>query len=321
MRNFTVLGCVLAATALATAAPTIVRAASFDCAKAKSRSEVLICGDAELSTLDSQMMADYRATLAVTPRPVAERLAQRAWVADRDKGEPTNQVGQFRPLTADEMKNDYRNRLKEMGEERALIAKARAMIVRLPDLGVACVPLSDAKTCKVESFGQIKGPASLGPLFFQVQGPASDDDFMRGVVVFEAVGPDQLRPLIWEFEEGTHYGDPELVKSKDGWLLHLQATEDGTGVFNADMLFHKVDGRWRDIDITTWSADLAKRLPKDRQVWKGVFYDFAKLETTTGLWKPDDGNCCPTAGHADLTFKIVGDKMEIASLKLGKGND
>ncbi len=314
MRAVTFLGALCAATALATVAPTLSRAASFDCAKARPGPESLVCSNPELSQLDSQMAADYRATLAVTPRPVAERLAQRSWVAERDKGEATNVGTETRPFTADEMKNVYRERLKAMAEERALVAKAHAMTVHLPDIGVSCVPLSGANNCKVESFGQVKGPASLGPLWYQIQGPTTDDDFMRGVVVFEAVGPDALRPIIWDFQEGTHYGDVELIKSPDGWLLHTQATADGTGVFNEDMLFHQVDGHWRDIDITTWTTDLAKHLPKDRQVWKGVFFDFNKMTANTGLWKPDDGNCCPTGGQADLKFKIVGDKMEIVSV-------
>jgi uncharacterized protein len=318
MRGGLVLGGVVATMVLAASA---AQAASFDCAKAKSRSEVMICADPELSRFDEQLMAAYRAELAMTPAPVGVTMEQRAWVRDRDLGGANNQ-GKMEPLTAEEMKHRYGERIKELGEERALALKAQASFP-LADLGRRCVPLF-MDHCKVESSGGIKGPASLGPLWFQLQSPADDapedEKFRRGSVVFVSAGPGMLRPLLWNFNDGSYFQEPQLFHTADGWVLSLPGSEDGTGVFNMDMLYHQVAGRWRDIDITTWKDDLAKRLPKSRQVWKGVPYDFAKLETTTGLWKPDDGNCCPTAGQAHVKFHITGDRMVITSVGLTDKN-
>jgi hypothetical protein len=56
-------------------------------------------------------------------------------------------------------------------------------------------------------------------------------------------------------------------------------------------------------------------------VWKGVPYDFAHLKATTHLWAPDDGNCCPTGGQATVTFKLVGDRLEIVSIQRSAKND
>ncbi|HEY3814641.1 MAG TPA: hypothetical protein VGL66_15580 [Caulobacteraceae bacterium] len=315
MRLIVFASCVLLGLAGAGAAS----AASFDCAKARSRSELMICQTPALSALDEQMMATYRADLAVSPTPVNLTLAQRQWIADRDKGEPTNDVGKFRPLTADEMANDYNDRIKALKEEIALAGKVGAMAFPLADLAKRCAPIGVDGKCAVSKSGLVKGSSTL---WYQLQGPpdGDKDDFTRGVVVFEAAGAGMLRPRLWNFLEGGYLDQPEIVKSSAGELLWLPATDDGTGVFNEDLLYHQVAGHWRDIDLQTWKNDLAKRLPKDRQVWKGVPYQFGRMRTTTGLWRPDDGNCCPTGGQAAVTFKIAGDKLEIVSVTRSEKN-
>lgn len=42
-------------------------AASFDCAKTRSKPELLICGDPELSRLDDELALIYAAAKAVAP--------------------------------------------------------------------------------------------------------------------------------------------------------------------------------------------------------------------------------------------------------------
>lgn len=65
-----------------------VNAASFDCAKASTTTEKIICSDAALSALDSSMAAAYRDALAQAPAGARTRLTgeQRAWLAEtRDR--------------------------------------------------------------------------------------------------------------------------------------------------------------------------------------------------------------------------------------------
>lgn len=72
--------------ALAPAAPLETgraSAASFDCARAASPTEIAICADPALSALDAQMGAAYAARLAHDP---AVRPIQRAWLKARDEG-------------------------------------------------------------------------------------------------------------------------------------------------------------------------------------------------------------------------------------------
>ncbi len=319
MRRIIFASCVFLGLGFASAAS----AASFDCAKAKSRSEVLVCQTPQLSQLDEQLAQTYKADLAVSPTPVGLTLSQRQWMAERDKGESTGEAGKFRPYTADEMANDYQGRIADLKAEIDLAAKAQAPFP-LADLAKRCAPLTiDTAKCVVVQSGQVKGSATLGPLWYQLQGPpdGDTDDFTRGVVVFQAAGPGQLRARMWNFLEGSYFDAPELIQTSAGRLLWLPATDDGTGVFNEDLLYRWADTRWRDIDLQSWKDDLARRLPKDRQVWKGVPYDFAHLQATTHLWVPDDGNCCPTGGKAKVTFKLAGDKLEIVSVKRSASND
>jgi uncharacterized protein YecT (DUF1311 family) len=299
---------------------TATHAASFDCAKAKSRSEVLICRTPELSRLDDQLMQAYRADLAVSPSPVNLTLAQRQWIADRDKGEPVdNAVTKFRPLTADEMAHDYADRLNALKAEIALATAARATTIAVADLGKRCVPLgTDPAKCAVSESGPVKGRAPFAPLWYQIQHEpeAGAEDIQQGVVVFEAAGEGRLRPLLWKFLEGAYFDAPEFLASPAGPLLWLPGSDSGTGAFNEDVLYHPVSGRWRDLDLQTWKDDLARRLPPDKQVWKGVPYDFRDMTVDTYLWRPNDGNCCPTAGSAAVKLRIDGDRLAIASVKL-----
>ena len=56
--------------------------ASFDCQRASTRDEVLICSDPVLSMLDDQLSAGYKAASVGGASP-ALRGEQRAWLARR----------------------------------------------------------------------------------------------------------------------------------------------------------------------------------------------------------------------------------------------
>lgn len=60
--------------------PAFVHAASFDCAKAKTHVEILVCGDKALSELDEQLDKAYRERLSTAENPDALRTEQRAWL-------------------------------------------------------------------------------------------------------------------------------------------------------------------------------------------------------------------------------------------------
>ena len=74
--------------ALSYFAAMTANAASFDCKKAKSEVEKMICADAELSILDEHLSDLYRNILKSTAKPEDQdriRREQKLWLRERDK--------------------------------------------------------------------------------------------------------------------------------------------------------------------------------------------------------------------------------------------
>jgi len=61
-----------------------VQAASFDCSKAQTKVEKLICGDAELSKLDEELNAAYTAALQDEKQADFTRQTQKQWMKERN---------------------------------------------------------------------------------------------------------------------------------------------------------------------------------------------------------------------------------------------
>lgn len=85
MRFKFVVWAVLCAVALRAGEVTPASAASFDCAKASTRIEKMICQDDGLSRLDDQMADNYKAQLAAQPNDPSVREAQARWLQERNK--------------------------------------------------------------------------------------------------------------------------------------------------------------------------------------------------------------------------------------------
>lgn len=58
---------------------------SFDCAKAQSEAETLVCNDAELAALDRQLAKLWTDTQTRPNAPAGETATQRGWVKGRDE--------------------------------------------------------------------------------------------------------------------------------------------------------------------------------------------------------------------------------------------
>lgn len=70
--------------ALCLAAPALGSAASFDCAKASTKVEKLVCADAALSAQDETLAAVYRQAASLTLGGSEPRQSQRAWMKRRN---------------------------------------------------------------------------------------------------------------------------------------------------------------------------------------------------------------------------------------------
>jgi len=84
-----------------------VHSASFDCAKAKTKVDKLVCGDPKLSGLDDKLTALYNKVLAQSPVPEDTKQQQREWVKD-----PRNLC-----KNADCLERAYTNRISDLQEQ------------------------------------------------------------------------------------------------------------------------------------------------------------------------------------------------------------
>jgi uncharacterized protein YecT (DUF1311 family) len=84
------LAAALAALLLAALAPSLASAASFDCAKARTKVEKLICKDPQLSRQDEDLAKAYGEALKAWDGKTAAyvKLSQRGWVASRALSAP-----------------------------------------------------------------------------------------------------------------------------------------------------------------------------------------------------------------------------------------
>lgn len=94
-------------------------AASFDCAKAGTNVEKLVCADAELSKLDERMAKNYNDALKTYPVPGALKLRQKQWLKRRNacvpvEADPYHEQDVIDKSTTNCLKESYEQRLTEI---------------------------------------------------------------------------------------------------------------------------------------------------------------------------------------------------------------
>jgi hypothetical protein len=107
---------------------------------------------------------------------------------------------------------------------------------------------------------------SVNPGYRLVNDPSYPLTYHR-IVIFEQAASAMLQPILvsgdnWPFS----YGKPEIVRSAGRVLLHVGATESGSGNFNREMLYVWAKDGWRDADVTSWLDDLRHLLPRGLRV-------------------------------------------------------
>jgi uncharacterized protein len=283
------------------------QAASFDCTKASTEIEKTICADPTLSQADERLTEVFASALAATLNPQGLRSEQLEWLAGRDK------------LTAiGALRTTYQNRIA------ALIAsadkwRAARKDVTLESAQKACVVPPDAPDgtpCQVESFGKVEGDTALR---YQLQVYKDGDLRVGGGVVVFRVTDQRLAPIVAAATDTAYYGEPSLVASPVGRLLVVPGHLDGTGNINIGTVYLYDGAPLRDIDTESWQRDLGRRLPHGWSVWKGIYPRYRTLTASTPIWQTTDGNCCPTAGRADIRLKLQDRRLVIDDLKITKG--
>ena len=293
---------------IASAATSATQAASFDCTRATTAVEKTICDQPDLSKADEQLAQTFASALAATLRPSALRGDQVRWLAERDK-----------LATADKLREAYRSRTSEL---TALTEAWRKFVRNVPldEAKTSCLvpPEAPSDTCTVEAFGAVPGSTTL-----RYQQQLYKDGTLRagaGIIVFRDNGS-LLTPVVAVAEDSAHYSAPRLLRSAAGSLLLVAGHLEGTGNFNAGALYLFEGATFAEIDTESWLADLQRQLPKGWGAWKGIYPDFETFTATTPLWQTGDGNCCPTAGKADIVLGLEGRRLVIRQLKVAKGAD
>lgn len=161
---------------LCLAAPTVSRAASFDCAKAGTPTEKAICKDPAVSKLDDQVAEAFKAAQALWPAGnwrTFIRNEQRQWLKDRND---------ICKADVDCLKQDYQRRLTFLTHP-SLKWMGRYVAGRCPDDGVYLdvTPSYPEAGIDVELY---VCPAPKGNMLLQAEG----DVDASGKLTFEDAG-------------------------------------------------------------------------------------------------------------------------------------
>ena len=305
---FTVLG-------LAVAGPA--DAASFDCARATTPVERKICTDPALSSADSQLGRDFDAALALSLDPAGLRASQTEWLTQsRDKTTASDGLVEAYARRQGELDKTLAQLRETLAGRSVGPAEARANCLSI-------LAVADAGACKVTAYdemGAVEGQVFAYASYEYAKGEGGLD--YRRVVIFERLVSGILRAVIAPDADAAFYYDkPRLLHAGRRVLLQIPAYESGTGNFNRERLFVWRDGRWRDVDITSWEGELARRLPAGEGVWKGIYPDYVALKASTPVWRKDDGNACPGGGRGDLVLGWRGDRIVLESFRLRKAGE
>src|SRR5215475_2975720 len=282
-------------------------AASFDCAKAATAVEKMICGDPVLSQADEDLAKAYLQAMAVTLAPRGLRGEQLRWLTERNAAK-----------TIDDLRDSYRRRIALLSEQARQWQSVRREVSEQAARQSCIVPPDPPDgTCSVEEFASVAG--SNDGLAFQLQNYQTPQYRAGGgVVIFRRQGT-MLLPIVLSAILDARFGTPRIIQSPAGKLLDVPGSMDGTGAFNAGSLYALEGDKPEEIDIESWLDDLAKRLPKGWGAWKGIFPDYRTLSASTPLWKSGDGNCCPTAGRATIKLGIRDRRLVIVDLHIRHG--
>jgi hypothetical protein len=264
----------------------------------------IVCEDPGLATLEAMLVAREKQVLAVTARPAtwtgrAMRL-RAGLAAERD--------GDGKPLGKQELTARIEDAIRALDNEIAIAASFRPAASPAAILSGGCLSRWLSMNCTVPSAGVVRdGPLTI---YYQVMSGASEADGIGAGVMLWEVSGGKPRLIAWTFE-GVEVRTPVLNAERG--LLWVPGRAIGTGEGNTDILYQKRGDRWVEIDMGHWQESLRARLPDGIDAWHGVDYYLSgdSMGAETELWRPSDANCCPTAGRANLTFVIEGDRLKL----------
>jgi hypothetical protein len=263
-----------------------------------------ICADPALRAADARLRGLEDALRRATPRPATLALDLAAW--------------RPRPETlADDIADQIEEIEARLRVDRAMraIAPGTAPIPRPATLETRCLG-AVLRDCRVTGAGVAIAEDGRTRVLWQTQTGFTERDGIRAGIVLLGAVRGGWRPIGWSFE--GHGVLPPRLSVHDGvTLLHAPGRGGGSGARNTDLLYRR-DGRgaWTEVEMESWRAAAAPRLPPGTAIWQALDYDMTELLAIGRLAKETDPNCCPSGGGVAFSLRLDGTRLALDEVLL-----
>lgn len=181
----------------------------------------------------------------------------------------------------------------------------------------ACVPVGDIAFGKDQAWSDChvtKGHwvATIGLTdMYQAQyclGNGKETCDQRALVLFgnRAYTP-KAKLLVQHIDPGsTNYEDPIVILNEYGRILII-VTHSTDGDMSTNYYLWQAD-KWVLLDTKKWLEELSRRLPHGVSARKGGLPNIDTMSAQVSLYRNTDGDCCPSAGIANVQLGLHKDK-------------
>ena len=199
-------------------------------------------------------------------------------------------------------------------EVTAKIALTRA---RVGSIAQRCLYDFGGK-CSVEASGRINTADRGTTLLWQKMLLAPRDGAQTRMLVLVSQDKAGKASLAGFAESSGSIGTPDLVVDNDKHrLVHVGGTLAGSGGGNADALFvsDAATAKWRRVDLSDWSEQGGKLLPKGYWLRGPAQFAFDEMFASAPVAREGDGECCPRGGNALFDLDIQDDRLVLTRLR------
>jgi hypothetical protein len=141
----------------------------------------------------------------------------------------------------------------------------------------------------------------------------------RALVLFgnRAYTP-KAKLLVQRIDSGSaRYDDPIVIMSDYGRIMVVSANFSDGSVSNNYYLWQT--DKWVLIDSQKWLQELSRRLPDGIAARKGGLLDVDTMSSQVSLYRNADGDCCPSAGVANVQLGLLKERLFLKSVSMTDG--
>ena len=183
----------------------------------------------------------------------------------------------------------------------------------MEELARRCIPRLLAN-CETLKGGYLSAPGRPR-IYWQIQEGGPDENAASAGFTLFVEADASLIPIFWAAEANA-YQAPVVFWAGDGAdpIIAIAGIMEGNGNQNADALFRWTNGPQMLVPIQTgtWIGAAPDPLPADLWIKKGLAFNYnpsGLLTAVASLWRPEDGDCCPTGGSANMIFSVRDDTL------------